>query len=1040
MYRLITIIFILGVLLPAMTGAQQRQQSKFKMVTVAAKVVDDQSVPISGAEIVVGEGRVQMETGADGLASFQAYPSDQITVTALGFEKLIFPVSSLSNEQIIRLDKAKHTWGVNNLVALPFLNLAKRNTTGSAATINGELLEKYPSVDLRNALTGLVTGLHVIEKNGSPGMSAEEENGEYGITEKIGVTSRGYNMTYIVDGVPVDITEIQLDPGEVESVTVIKDIVGKAMFGPVGAGGIINIKTKRGKSNERVLSFNIENGVSMIDRFPGWASGADYARLNNQARIGSDLAPNYDNSDIAAYARNDPYDMYHPSVDYRKMMLNNSKTFRRANITASGGNENVQYSAYVGYNGEGDIFKIGPVADYNRLNSRANMDIRINDRLNVAFDIFAGLSFRRSPNYGYETGETGSLTDLIEFNTAIGDIISTPPIEFPVYANNDPELEKPWYAVSSIYTTNPVGNLVENGFYTEKGRNGSASITLNYDLAGLVKGLSSKTFGAYNGLNLVRLGQANNYIAYTVTPGVNPSTGNDTIFLAKVHDGVDNADLFNLHDYYYHRFTIYERFMYDKAFGKNRVMSTLTYFLNKVTRNEYREPERQQNLIWTGMYSFNQKYTLQGVLNYSGSTSLEKGNRYGVFPSVGAGWVISEEKFMSGVKAINYLKIRAEAGVIGYESFMSPYLYREKWTGGTGVSFGPSSLTTRWFGTTTEGSVYTTALERASNADLRLERRKEFSIGLDALAVNEKLWFEATYYNNLRDGIISNSSNQIPGIVGVTGSFPYYNYNKVRYYGLEVGISYNGKAGDLRYTLGANATVQNSKLVKYDEPLYRNAYQVHTGQPEDTYWGQTYIGKFASDAETLEVPQLYDAELKKGDLKYKDMNNDGFIDDNDMSAIGHTTPRLCYALNINLSYKNFDFTAIGTGMAFYDIPLTNKYFWSGWGDNNYSDFVRDNIGGAYPRLTYYKVNNNFIKSGFWLAKGGYFKLQNVELAYNVPKDKLGAIKIHGLRLYVRGANLLTVSKVKDVDPESINSGVTVYPLFTTFSGGIKLIF
>ena len=133
-------------------------------------------------------------------------------------------------------------------------------------------------------------------------------------------------------------------------------------------------------------------------------------------------------------------------------------------------------------------------------------------------------------------------------------------------------------------------------------------------------------------------------------------------------------------------------------------------------------------------------------------------------------------------------------------------------------------------------------------------------------------------------------------------------------------------------------------------------------------------------------------------------------------------------------------TIIGTGRAFYDIALTNTYYWNGWGDNNYSNFVRDNIGGAYPRLTYYKVNNNFIGSDFWLTKGDYFKIQNIELAYKLPMDKLHVIGLRGIRLYVRGANLLTISKVKDVDPESINSGVTTYPLYRTFTGGIKLTF
>jgi len=170
------------------------------------------------------------------------------------------------------------------------------------------------------------------------------------------------------------------------------------------------------------------------------------------------------------------------------------------------------------------------------------------------------------------------------------------------------------------------------------------------------------------------------------------------------------------------------------------------------------------------------------------------------------------------------------------------------------------------------------------------------------------------------------------------------------------------------------------------------------------------------------------------------MNNDGFVDDSDASPIGNSSPRFFYAVNLKLTYKGFELYALGTGRAFYDIGLTNQYFWSGWGDNNYSKFVKDNIGGAYPRLTYNKVNNNFIASSFWLVPGGYFKVQNVELSYTLPANSLGMIGVRGAKFFLRGSNLLTISKIKDVDPESLSSGIDTYPLFMTFSAGVKLTF
>jgi hypothetical protein len=300
--------------------------------------------------------------------------------------------------------------------------------------------------------------------------------------------------------------------------------------------------------------------------------------------------------------------------------------------------------------------------------------------------------------------------------------------------------------------------------------------------------------------------------------------------------------------------------------------------------------------------------------------------------------------------------------------------------------------------------------------------------------------FEMTYYNNLRDGQITQLPNSSPDVAGISIALPYYNYTNTRYYGLETGVQYTNKIGEFSYSFGGNATIQNTEYVDFDEPNYRFDYQKREGNPVDSYFGQTYLGKFESDQEALEIPQMFDDVLHEGDLKYADLNADGIVDDNDQSIIGNTTPRLFYALNAKLKYKNFEFTAIGTGRAFYEIPQTNAYFWNGWGNNNYSDFVKENIGGAYPRLTYYKVNNNFVASDFWLSNGSYFKIQNVELAYNLPEKLSRSIGGRLITVYLRGANLLTFSKIKDVDPESIDSGVTVYPLYRTFSGGIKFNF
>jgi TonB-linked SusC/RagA family outer membrane protein len=1035
--------FLLVLLVSSITvtvSGQKKPDKESQLVSLILNVTDEAGTALSNAKVVVGEGRVHTETDIDGSVTLSARADDYVTITSRGYEKSVLLVQDLLASNTVKLTRSKLYMGIEDDIPFPFVTIKKRHATGSYNVLNSGRLERYPSTDLRNAFTGLSTGVEVVELNGSPGFSSEEQLGLYRVTDKINIISRGRNMRYIVDNMPVDITAMPLDPGEIGSVTIIKDIVGKAMYGPYGGDGIIFIKTKRGLKNERILNVNVENGVSVVDRMPGWVDGADYAGLNNQARIASGLTEKYSSSDITAYGRGDAYDMSHPSINFREMLLKDTKAFRRVNLSSSGGSDAVQYAAYVGYNYENDIYKIGYHSDYSRLIARSNFDIRLNDVLKVEFDIDGTLTVRRSPNYGYTSsvGEGGSQMDLQELSSALPHITDIPPVAFPVYARNDETSGLKWYGVSNDYKFNPVGNLIDNGYYAETGRMGSTSFALNYDLGNLIPGLKSKTGIGFNVNNVLRIGKALDYNAYIATPSVNPSTGNDTILLTKVHDGVTSSVLSNLHDYYTQQFVGFENLSYERTIGLHAIQTDLTYIITRKITNGITEPQRMQNVVWSGHYTYNDNISVQAVLNYAGTYSFGKDNRYALFPSLGVSWVVlSDDGEGSGVKFLDYLKLRAEAGIIGYESFMVPYRFRDNWSSGSGAAFGPVSLN-QWFGSTT-GAPYTANKSRSGNPNLTWETRKEVNLGFDALLLDHKLNLEVNYYNQLRDGVVTQLYN-LPYLAGVSNVLPYFNYDRIRYYGVETGIQYTDNSMKVGYSVGGSFSIQNSKYEKYAEPVYRFNYQYRSGLPVDTYFGHTYLGKFQSDAEASEMLQLYDEVLLKGDLKYKDMNGDNVIDDNDMSPVGHTSPRLIYSLSGQLRYKQFDFTVTGTGRAFYDIPLTNKYYWNGWGDTNYSNFVNDNAGEAYPRLTYYRVNNNFVRSDFWLTKGDFFKIQNIELGYNLPVAKIKLINMGGLRLYMRGANLLTISGVKEVDPESIDSGVTEYPLYRTFSGGIKLTF
>lgn len=1023
--------------------AQGKAKKQPKKIELTISVTDLSGKAIPDAEIVVGEGFAHGETNSKGKYKINALPSDFITISEPGYEKKVISVAELNKVPSVILEKSTLYKTEDDLIKLPYATNYKRTTTGDYFVITGKELEKYPSNDLRNALAGLIPGLEISEREGSTGISVEETRGQFRVKNKVDEYMRGFSPLYIIDDIQIDITEMQLDPSEVETITFIRDVVGKTMYGPRGANGIIFIKTKRGQANERILNVNVEAGVSAVDRFPEWASASEYARLNNEAHINDGLAPIYDEKALAGYAKNDPYDKFYPAINFKDMLFQDIKSYQRVNMSSTGGNNFVKYFAYLGYSGEGDNFKIGHKADYHRLNARANLDMNVNKYINVEFDFFGGLTLRHSPNYGYNSNygkdnSDDSELDIYEFHSAIEDATNIAPNAYPIYADFDPETGVPWYGVSSKFKTNPVGNMTDNGYYTETGRLGAANVALNFNMERILKGLKSRTYIGFNVYNLTRIGKAEQYAAYMVTPNEDMTD----VTLERVWAPVDMSGQAKLHDYYFQRYTGYQTFSYSNTFNKlHEVNTALTYNISKYTRNQVENPLCEQNVNWNGSYTFDNKYTIQSAITFVGTQSLVGKNQYKFFPSVGASWIISDEKFMKNLKFLDFLKLRAEYGKLGYfSSTPSLFQYEEKWLiNSSGGAFGPHA-NNRWFGTNTDNAVYRSTYNKYGNPNLNWETRKDFSVGINALLLKRKLSFNVTYYNNVRSNEWVKPSNQFPLVTGLL-AIPYMNYNETRYYGAELAAKYTDKVGDFRYSVGLMAMLPRTKRLTYDEPNYRDDYQRRTGKPTDAYFGLVYERPFTSDEETQQVPQLFDETLKKGDMKYTDLNGDGVVDNNDMKQIGHTSPRLVYALNINLAYKNFELTIIGDGRACYDIALTNKYFHNGWGDNNYSKYVVENVNtDNYPRLTYYKVENNFKASTFWLRKGDYFKIQNIELAYNLPLAESNLLGVRKARFFVRGANLATISGIKDIDPESTMSGIDRYPLNRTFTGGVKLTF
>lgn len=912
------------------------------------------------------------------------------------------------------------TTAAGRTLDLPYGRTLPRSlSTGGAATLGGEELSKYPTNDLRNSLTGLLPGLVVTENDGSPGLFYGAES------SRTSLSLRGLAPVYVIDGMPCYITQLQLDPEEIASVTLVKDVADKALFGSRAANGVLHITTRRGLASGRSVRVGFEGGLSSVDRFPEWVGGVDYARLQNQARINSGYMPLYSNPTIEGFARGDACDLRTPSVDYRRLMFAQTRPFYRASVAVDGGSERLRYSAHVGYAGEGDIYAAGSKADFNRLTVRSFLQAAITRDLSIDFGFSGGLTFRRSPCYG-----AGFSADEA-FGAALSEANTVPAVAFPLIVAHDEQSGNSVYGVSSVYKNNPYASLTENGFYTDRGRSGVVNARIAYDLGALVRGLKFESYAGLNLFDMTRIGKNPDYTAVIYDTATGQS-------VKSTHEGTQVADKSGMGRWNHQGLFLYEKLGYAYRSGGHSLDAAAVYYAESEERSGSAFRQRQQSLVVSADYRYRDKYLVQAVVDYAGSSSFGPGRRYGTFPSLGLGWVISEEPFLRGAKWIDHLKVRAQAGVMGYDALSQPDYPDSYYVKSKGINFGPYTTGYEWLGSTGNYQSYVNTISRIGNPALTWEKRKELTVGIDAVLLRGRLSVEADYFRTLRDGMLTDMNSTLPDALGLDGVAFYANYDRIRYTGWELSLGWRDRAGDFEYALGADLSSVRGKYVRYNENVGLD-YQRVTGTRVGDYRGYVCIGKFASQEEIDASPrQLFDDRTEVGDLKYADLNGDGFVDDNDIRVVGNTAPKLHYAVRLNLRYRNFDLTVVGTGCAGFRTPLTNDYFWNGWGTDNYSAFVRAHIGGDYPHLAYVKQTNNFQDSDFWLRRGGWFKFQNVELGYNLRFRNAPAIK--GLRIFLRGANLCTISGIEEVDPENIDAGVTAYPLYRTFTAGFKFTF
>lgn len=997
-------------LLPFFSESNIYAQKRSKQYSeIKAKVVDKEGNPIQSVRITVDEGIFESSTDKQGKFSLKVTDNSTLVFDVPGFEPQYLGVSVIKQNPVVVMEKSIPYGGVKDEVELPFRKTIAREIVGATSTIDEDAISSSNQMNVLNILSGKAPGLNVSQVPTEPGRSATVLN-----IRGLSRSATDNAPLIIIDGIERPLED--LTPEEIESITVLKDATSKILYGPKAVNGVLLVKTKRGIKYKRDRQFNIEFGAQTPVRMPEYLNSADYATMYNQARINDGLSPYYTQTDIDGY-RMGTNPVLYPDVDFHKLCLNDHMSYRKAIAQFRGGNESAQYYVNATYAGYGGYEAVGKNNTSNKFNLRVNLDYKVNDWLKAFVDIAGQMEF-------YTTNYMSA--DKL-FSRLSSHRPNAYPIKFSDPGNPGTEIygamENANLSSSreNIYAEMALGGSKENTV-----RKGQTNIGFDLSLDRYVKGLSAKAYVTFDVYNYLVVGKNENFSSYRPIFNENRTIGKELLTVEK-----KVSDKSRIADQMYRNYGYFGQLSYDRTFqAKHQLKSDLVIFQSRRENLGSSQDDVNRTFALRTNYVYNKKWIAELDMAVMGSSRFTKGNRYGYFPTVGVAWIASEEKFLKDKEWLDFLKIKASTGLLGTDNYFDFFLFESRWNTSQSTHFGPKL----------EEDVNTSTLVHVGNPDLTWEKSFEINIGAEASFLN-CLTADFNYFNNYRYDILTPTTS-FSSING--GELMYRNYGSVRNQGVELALEYSGNIGKLHYSIGGNTIWSKAVYEKTDDMEGLSSNRKKEGKPVDTRFGLIAEGLFKSGDEIAAHPVQDFGPVQIGDVKYANINNDHHINENDMLPIGNEYPRFQFGLNINLAYKGFELSLSGSGMAQYDIYLNNSYYWMRE-DQKYSTFVKNYFNpstgeGKFPRLTTQQNQNNYRSSSLWMRSGNFFKLRDAMLSYSLPQNITNKMTLKQVKLFVRGSNLFTISSIKDLDPEYIDAGVTGYPFFRSFTGGINVVF
>lgn len=997
--RIKIVLLMMAALACSLSGfAQKKEQIAEKKVLLEVLSVDGK--PISCPEIFTSRSRHHFTAGTDGKVMISFRPNDALKVRASGYETTMLEAKDLPEKTAsVRLMPVhKYEDADHQLYTVTGDAISELRTVGAFSKVDGAALEQTPGTYFWDAIGQRLGGLFYSKSSMAPGWESWD-----GFVR----APNGGSPIVMIDGVERSLDYVE--PEIVESVELLKDASLKAMFGGYHTNGILQVKTRRGLPYENSVRANVQTGVEIPNRLPHFLNARDYAMQYNQALRNQGMNPLYD-----PFKYDGSNSLLYPDVDYYSQFLNEQMKITRASTQLSGGTDNTQYFAHLGFqnNGGFEAYTDHPNNDQ-IFTVKGNVDNTILGFIDFQVGIHAALEMRTWPNM--------STQDFFNMLSGIR------PNEFPItipgsLVGSDKEYV---YGGSSTIHVNPLGQLVDNGYVKREFSYLLSDFSVNVDLDRWVKGLSirpSVTFDFYNEFSSRKNG------GYTTTELLNvadtvgghrtwgyaaPSTS-----LVRGGNSTNRSWMFR---------TIVN---YDRTFGKSAIKATALYFRQKHDFSSHLHSLKREQFGVSANYMFDRRYVLDAGLNYVGVPSFAPAGRFGLFPNIGAGWMLSEEGFLKDLPWMDYLKLRASYGTIGSTlygalSIVSDYYYKDAWLVEGSYPFSAFSDIT--------------VPDHVGNAAVTFQRNRELNAGVDFDLLGS-LSGSVTFFHNSLYGGITNLSALAPGVSGKGYALPWQNYNEYVSSGVEVSLTFAKHVGELFLSAGGNFSYGKSRVIRNNAINYSEAQAgLRSEKVLGDIRGYRVAGTFLDQADIDASPFQTFGKVYPGDLKYEDINGDGKVDESDRPVLGNTNPEISYGLSISLKYKGFNLDVIGYGLAGFDRFLTNSYY-QNRGSSKYSTVVEQGLpnGNPHPVLRAENLPNNFQISDWWKVDGGYFKVQNVELGYTFPHALTWKLKINAIKVFVRGNNLFTVSKIHDLDPENLNCGVGNFPLFTTLTGGITL--